>query len=75
MLWKTLFNRIGKQPLKFTQHNHVYALLENPATHRMEKVWLELKYDAYGHPYLIQSRHNDAYNKIPQKKGRQHAQR
>lgn len=29
MLWITLFNKIGKQPIKNTQHHHVYALLEN----------------------------------------------
>lgn len=53
MLWTTLFHRIGKLPLKYTQRNHVYALLENPKTHRIEKVYLWLKYDAYGHPYFI----------------------
>ena len=37
MLWITLRNKIGKQPLKFTQHAPVYALLSNPKTHRMEK--------------------------------------
>lgn len=55
MLWSTLFHKIGKQPLKFSQHNHVYALLRNPKTHEMERVNLELKYDAKGHPYLIQA--------------------
>ena len=53
MLWVTLFHKIGKQQLKFTQHNHVYALLENPKTHEVEKVYLNLKYDASGHPYFI----------------------
>ena len=53
MLWATLFHKIGKQQLKFTQHNHVYALLENPKTHEVEKVYLNLKYDASGHPYFI----------------------
>lgn len=48
MLWVTLFHKIGKQQLKFTQHNHVYALLENPKTHEVEKVYLNLKYDASG---------------------------
>ena len=53
MLWITLWNKIGKQPLKFTKYNHVYALLANPKTHRTEKVYLRLNYDASGHPYLI----------------------
>lgn len=58
MLWVTLFHKIGKQQLKFTQHNHVYALLENPKTHEVEKVYLNLKYDASGHPYFIRD-HKD----------------
>ena len=53
MLWATLFHKIGKQQLKFTQHNHVYALLENPKTREVEKVYLNLKYDASEHPYFI----------------------
>lgn len=53
MLWSTLFNKIGKQPLSFTQHNHVYALLENPETHKPETVWLDIKYDEKGLPYLV----------------------
>ena len=52
MLWITLFNKIGKQPIKNTQHHHVYALLENPKTHTVEKVYLDLRYDASGHPYF-----------------------
>lgn len=63
MLWSTLFHKIGKQPLKVTQHSHVYALLCNPKTHEMEKVWLELKYDASGHPYLIKQRDDYPHNK------------
>lgn len=58
MLWSTLFHKIGKQQLKFTQHNHVYALLENPKTHEVEKVYLNLKYDASGHPYFVRD-HQD----------------
>lgn len=40
MLWATLYHKIGKQPSKVTQHTHVYAILENPKTHRTEKVFL-----------------------------------
>lgn len=53
MLWSTLFNKIGKQPLSFTRHNHVYALIGNPETYKLEKVWLDIKYDAKGLPYLV----------------------
>ena len=55
MLWSTLFNRIGKQPLKITQHNHIYAVLENPKTHATERVYLELKHDTTGKPYFVRS--------------------
>lgn len=58
MLWSTLFHKIGKQQLKFTQHNHVHALLENPKTHELEKVYLDLKYDSSGHPYLVKRKDN-----------------
>ena len=35
------------------KHIETYALLSNPKTHRMEKVYLRLNYDASGYPYLI----------------------
>lgn len=54
MLWATLYHKIGKQPSKVTQHTHVYAILENPKTHRTEKVFLQLKHDASRRPYLVQ---------------------
>ena len=54
MLWSTLFHKIGKQPIKDMQKHHVFAVLENPKTHRTEKVYLLLKSDAAGHPYLVQ---------------------
>lgn len=53
MKWITLFNKIGKQPLKTTQHADVYAILENPKTHEWEHVPLLLKFDASGKPYLV----------------------
>lgn len=59
MLWITLFNKIGKQPIKNTQHHHVYALLENPKTHTVEKVYLDLRYDASRHPYFIKKNDNN----------------
>lgn len=51
MLWSTLFRKIGKQPLKFTQHNNVYVITQNK-----EKINVELAYDTQGHPYLIQKK-------------------
>lgn len=63
MLWITLWNKIGKQPLKLTKHAPVYALLSNPKTHRMEKVYLRLNYDTSGHPYLIADNMKDKENR------------
>lgn len=54
MLWSTLYHKLGRQTLKFMQHNHVYALIKNPKTHKMDKVNLVLKFDATGRPYFIQ---------------------
>lgn len=53
MRWSTLFAKLGKQPLRFTQHNNVYAVLENPKTGEWESIPLTLKYDGHGHPYFI----------------------
>lgn len=53
MLWKTLWNRLGKLPLRITQHNHVYAILENSRTGRLEHVRLCLKFDTSGKPYFV----------------------
>lgn len=57
MLWTALYNKIGRQPIKKTNKHHVYALLENPKTHQMEPIWLELKFDNQGNPYFVKSRH------------------
>lgn len=59
MLWSTLFHKIGKQPMKWSNHNHVYAVLHNPKTHEMERMYLCLKYDASGRPYLIQDHRHE----------------
>ena len=53
MLWSTLFHKIRKQPAKYMHNNHVFALLANTKTHKVEKVYLILKYDASGHPYFV----------------------
>lgn len=54
MLWSTLFNHIGRQPMRITNHPHVYALINDPKTHDTHKVWLCLKYDKAGRPYLVE---------------------
>lgn len=51
MLWKTLCNKIGKQPIQFTEHNHVTALINTPDG--LKETRLNLKYNAKGQPYLI----------------------
>lgn len=58
LLWSKLFTKIGNQNLKWMSHHHVYALLENPDTLALEKIYLDLKHDACGHPYFIRSKTN-----------------
>lgn len=53
MTWYTLFNKLGKQTIKTLQSSKVYAVLENPATGKVEEIMFTLKYDAKGKPYLI----------------------
>lgn len=53
MTWYTLFNKLGKQTIKTLQSSKVYAVLENPATGKVERLMLTLKYDAKGNPYLV----------------------
>ena len=55
MLWTTLHSKIGKQPLRITNHKHVYAILENPKTHRKEQIFLELRFDSSGCPMFVAS--------------------
>ena len=52
MLWTVLFQKLKRQPPKASQ---IYALLDNPKTHRTEKVYLKLKYDSHGYPYFVPS--------------------
>ena len=54
MLWSTIFNKIGKQQMKFVNHNHAYALLHNSVTGELERVYLTLDYDRHGHPFFIE---------------------
>ena len=70
MLWLTLFNKLGKQPLKNTKHTHVHALLRNPATGEYETVDLDIKFDGYGRPYLVRDEKQDYPNPHkPRKRG------
>lgn len=54
MLWITLFNKLNKTALTIANKQHVHASLYNPATGRYELVFLTLKHDAHGRPYLVQ---------------------
>ena len=54
MKWSTLFQKIGKQPLRVTNHQTVHAILRNPKTRKMERVNLILRFNTDGSPYFIQ---------------------
>lgn len=54
MNWLGLFNKIGKQPIKNTQNQKVYALIRNEKTGEYEKKYLALKFDAKTKPYLVE---------------------
>ena len=54
MRWLTLFNKIGKQPIRVTQEQDVYAILYDKKSHGYEKRYLCLKFDAQNRPYLIE---------------------
>lgn len=47
MKWITLFNKIGRLNLSITNNSDVYAVIGN------DKIFLTLKYDAKGRPYLV----------------------
>lgn len=53
MLWETLRNVLSKQPDSFMRKNHVYLLTSDPRTGHLVKVYVELKKDAKGRPYLV----------------------
>lgn len=67
MKWITLWNKIGKQSIKKTQHTDVYAILQNPKTHEWDKVPLLLKFDNSGNPYLVKD-NKDEKPRNPHKK-------
>lgn len=47
MLWKTLCNKIGKQPARVTRRKHVLAIIED------KHYELDMKFMADGTPYLV----------------------
>lgn len=59
MKWLTLWIKLGKQPIKITQNNDVYALLKNPKTNRYEHVPLCLKFDSHNKPYFVQEKNKE----------------
>lgn len=46
MLWSQLHRKLGRQPLSYTQHNHVRAKING------EFIELKMVFDEQGHPYL-----------------------
>lgn len=54
MNWLGLFNKIGKQPIKNTRTEKVYALIYNEKTGQYDKKYLALKFDAKTKPYLVE---------------------
>ena len=48
MLWRTLYNRIGTQPMTFSNHKHVKAIIGD------NTYYLDIKYDVKGQPYLVE---------------------
>lgn len=46
MKWLKLYNKIGKQPIRITQHNDVVVLIDG------KEIPVELKFKQNGIPYL-----------------------
>ena len=49
MLWSTIYNKIGRIPLRITQHNHVTAVIDG------KEIFLELTMRPDGKPYFIKA--------------------
>lgn len=47
MLWSFLFDKLSKQPLRVTKHNHVTAVIDG------KNCKLDLKFDTAGKPYFV----------------------
>ena len=62
MKWVTLFTKIGKQPLKITQHQDVYAILYDKKSHQYVRKNLCLKFDTNNNPYLAEEIRNEDWS-------------
>lgn len=54
MKWITLYNKLGKQPIKITQNQNVNVILYDKKTHSYIKKFLCLKIDKLGNPYFVE---------------------
>lgn len=54
MLWVTLFSKISKLPIRHMSRSHVYAVLQDSRSYKYNKVYLCLKFDAFGRPYFVE---------------------
>lgn len=72
MKWLTLFNKIGKQPLRVTQHQSVYAVLYDKKSHQYVKRYLCLKFDATGNPYFVEEIRDDDLHPHKSKQNKYH---
>lgn len=52
MKWVALFDKLGKQPLYYTNHQDVVAVLDFGDGKGCRKIPLTLKFDKRGCPYL-----------------------
>lgn len=55
MKWLKLYTKLGRQNLSVTNNQEVYAVLDMNDGLGLRKVYLDLKFDKSGHPYLAQS--------------------
>lgn len=55
MKWHTLYRKLGNQAAK-TLDAPVYARVFNSHTGRMDRIDLQLRFDAYGKPYFVEER-------------------
>ena len=69
MRWHTLAKQILAVDPKTAERNNVYAKIWDVRSGQYERVYLTLKHDAYGRPYLIMdARTQAAYEKQRRKR-------
>ena len=73
MLWSTMLSKIGKMPMSIANHQHVHARLYNTDTGKYDIVFLDIKYDTHGNPYLVQDQktHEDPIKTTTKRKRKQ----